>query len=64
MFPLRIELLFANMEWAKAAARKLNAARLPRRPAVDPREAYRMQREIGEARERIREKVARARFLP
>lgn len=63
MFSLKIDLLFPSLELARAAARKLNKGLARREAPIEPREFYRMQQELREAQERIRDQVTAGRLF-
>lgn len=63
MFSLRIDLLFPSLQLAKAAARKLNTGLKRQDRPLEPRELYRMQRELRAAQERIRHQVTAGRLF-
>jgi hypothetical protein len=53
MFPLKLDLLFADLDSAKAIARRLNPGAAARSD-LDPRELQRIKDELRYAREKVK----------
>ena len=63
MFSLKFDLLFPSIDLAKATARRLNLTL--KRPDIpcEPRELKRMQDELRQARDKVRDQVTAGRLF-
>lgn len=61
MFPLKLDLLFADLDAAKAIARRLNPIAAARSD-LDPRELQRIRDELRLARETAKSQAIRHRY--
>jgi hypothetical protein len=63
MFSLKFDLLFPSIDLAKATAKRLNTALKRPDSPCEPRELKRMQDELRQARDKVRDQVTAGRLF-